>query len=163
MSVSKKLSQFLAQQQVDFELIHHNPSMSAMQSSIAARVPSEEVAKAVILKDHVDNFLMAVIPAGRRLHLHTVEELTDQKLRLASEHELQQRFTDCKTGAIPAIGPAFDMSMVWDDRFLQQQDVYLEAGDHETLVHLSGKTFQKLASTEQHDQISMPIKEQQPE
>ena len=156
MPISQNLSRYLTQKQASFDTITHTRSSSAVQSAIASHIPSKTVAKAVVLKDPVDNYLMAVIPADRRLHLRVLEDIVDSPLKLAEEDELISKFRDCKTGAIPAVGPAFNMDMIWDDRFLSTTDVYLEAGDHETLVHVSGATFRDLTSHAPHDQISRP-------
>ncbi|WP_281648087.1 YbaK/EbsC family protein [Parendozoicomonas sp. Alg238-R29] len=156
MTMSQNLSRYLTQKKASYDTIAHTRSTSAFQSAIASHIPSRTVAKAVVLKDPVDNYLMAVIPANRRLHMKVIEDIVDTPLKLAEEDELISRFRDCKTGAIPAMGEAFNMEMIWDDRFLSSSDVYLEAGDHETLVHVSGDTFRKLASNARHDQISRP-------
>ena len=37
-----------------------------------------------------------------------------------------------------------------DDELDRQDDIYFEAGDHETLIHLTGKQFRKLTSGETH-------------
>nr|WP_283777856.1 YbaK/EbsC family protein [Sansalvadorimonas sp. 2012CJ34-2] len=129
-----------------------------MQSAIASNIQSSQVAKAVVVHDPLENYLMAVIPAGRRLHLRVLEDLVDKPLKLATEEDLANRFPDCETGAIPPMGPAFNMEMIWDDQLLSCQDIFLEAGDHTTLVHVSGEGFQTLAADAMHDRISQPVR-----
>ncbi len=156
MPLSKNLTRYLTQQQVNYDTVTHSRSTSAMQSAIASHINSTQVAKAVVVHDPVDNYLMAVIPAGRRLHLKALEDIVDTPLKLATEDELKQHFQDCENGAIPAIGPAYNMEMIWDDQFLGNKDIYFEAGDHQTLVHVSGEDFQQLAGDATHDRISRP-------
>ncbi len=156
MPLSSSLNRYLTQHHVAFDTVSHYYSQSALQSAVASHIPADEVAKAVILKDPVDNFLMAVIPSSRRLHLHVLEDILDTSLKLADRRELNVHFKDCEEGAIPPMGPAFNMGMIWDDSFLSSADVYLEAGDHLTLVHVSGGDFKKLVGESSHDQISRP-------
>ena len=154
MSLSKSLTRYLTQQQVNYDVVTHSRSCSAMQNAITSHLDSNEVAKAVVVQDPVDNYLMAVIPANRRLHLKALETIVEAPLKLASEEDLQTCFKDCDTGAIPAIGPAFNMQMIWDDQLLVNKDIYFEAGDHKTLVHVSSDDFVQLTGEATHDRIS---------
>ena len=156
MSLSKSLSRYLHQNQTPFDTITHPRSTSAMQSAIAAHVQASQIAKAVVLKDPVDNYLMAVIPGERRLHLHVLEDILETPLKLADQQELDNYFKDCESGAIPPMGAAFNMEMIWDDRLMSVKDIYFEGGDHETLVHMTGETFRELVNEASHNQISRP-------
>ncbi len=40
--------------------------------------------------------------------------------------------------------------MLLDDALLELDDVYVEAGDHEELLHMSGEDFRKLMSQARH-------------
>ena len=64
MSIPHRVHRFLNEQNIPYSTVPHSPSHSSAQSAIAAQVPLQKVAKAVILKDQVDNFLMA--PDTRR-------------------------------------------------------------------------------------------------
>ena len=65
MTIAQSVNDFLSQQQISFDTVQHPPSHSSVQSAIAAQVPLSNIAKAVILKDSIDNYLMAVIPASK--------------------------------------------------------------------------------------------------
>jgi len=75
-------------------------------------------------------------------------------LRLASEPELRQLFDDCDTGAIPALSEAYGLKVIWDDQLKHASDIYIEAGDHEHLIHLRGSDFQQLMESLPHSIIS---------
>ncbi len=156
MTIAHRVHQFLNGQHIPYDTVGHSPSHSSVQSAIAAQIPLQRVAKAVILKDHIDNYVMALIPASNRVKVKQINQLTDTRLRLASENEVNHQFTDCQNGAIPPIGPAYNMEMVWDNRLGKIPDVYLEAGDHETLIHLSQKSFQKIVAGTLHDDLCSP-------
>jgi len=80
-----------------------------------------------------------------------------RNLGLATENELAGLFKDCELGAIPPIGPAYGIEIVVDDSLLQEDDVYFEAGDHEELIHVSGKQFQDLVAGARHGHFSRHV------
>ena len=45
---------------------------------------------------------------------------------------------------MPALGPDYGIPTVVDSSLRDQCDIYLEAGDHEELVHVSEKSFERL-------------------
>ncbi len=153
MSIAPKIDQYLQSNNIPFDTISHPPSHSSVQSAIAAQIPLSNVAKAVILKDDVDNYLMAIVPASSRLQMKQMKEITDCQLKLASEMELSQQFRDCQKGAIPPIGDAYEMDSIWDNKLSELPDVYLEAGDHETMIHLTKEAFQHIIANHPHDDL----------
>lgn len=153
MTIAHRVHQFLDEQNIPYGTVHHSPSHSSVQSAIAAQVPLQQLAKPVILKDSVDNYLMALIPAANRVKVRRVTELVNHDVNLASESEVNRQFTDCQFGAIPPVGQPYNMEMVWDNRLGKVSDVYLEAGDHETLIQLTQQDFQKIVSGMPHDDL----------
>ncbi|WP_051785955.1 aminoacyl-tRNA deacylase [Endozoicomonas numazuensis] len=153
MSIAPKIDRYLQTHNLSFDTISHPPSRSSVQSAIAAQIPLSNVAKAVILKDDTDNYLMAIVPASSRLQMKQMQEITDCQLKLASEKELSQHFRDCQKGAVPPIGEAYDMDMIWDNKLSLLPDVYIEAGDHETMIHLSKEAFQHILANHPHDDL----------
>ena len=63
---------------------------------------------------------------------------------LASEAELADLFPDCETGAVPPLGTAWGVDTFVDESLLAEAEVYFEAGDHESVVRVSGDQFEKL-------------------
>ena len=51
-------------------------------------------------------------------------------MEFAEEGELQILFRDCDLGAIPALGPAYGIETIVDERLDRAAEVWLEAGDH---------------------------------
>ena len=113
MSISRRVHQYLSEQNIPYDTVDHSPSHSSVQSAIAAQIPLSQLVKAVIMKDQVDNMLMALVPATNRVRVQQINDLTDTQLKLASEHDVNRRFTDCESGAIPPLAEAYNMEMVW--------------------------------------------------
>ena len=155
MGMAMKLADYLGAHPVPFELVAHSRAMSSLQSAKSMHLPPACVAKAVVFEDA--QFLMAGLPASRRVNLGELRSRIGRMLRLATEAELRERFGDCEFGAVPPIGNAYGMDTVWDDSLTSQPDVYFEAGDHETHVHVRTRDFVGLLEGAQHLAFSAPM------
>jgi Ala-tRNA(Pro) deacylase len=149
MSIAHRVSEYLTEQGVDFDLVGHPHSATSAESAQLAHVPGDRIAKSVVLGDE-RGYLMAVLPASCRLDLGELHRLTNRKLGLVTEYELGALFDDCETGAVPPFGNVYDIEMVVDESLAEQPEIYFEAGDHESLVHVSAETFEHLLGDAQH-------------
>jgi Ala-tRNA(Pro) deacylase len=143
MAIAATLQEFLTRQGIDFKVVGHSHTGSSTETAEAAHIPGDRIAKAVMVEDDA-GYVMVVIPASHRLHLGRLHKALGRDLGLAAESELGALFQDCERGAIPPVGVAYGIDTVVDDTLMGQPDVYLEAGDHEGLIHLSGEQFKTL-------------------
>ena len=151
MAIANTVIDYLNGRGVEYDVIQHEHTGCSMETAQSAHVPGDQLAKSVMLEDE-NGYLMAVIPATHRVHISKLNRLTQRQLGLVTEPELEYLFEDCEPGAIPALGHAYGIETVWDEHLAAQPDVYFEAGDHEHLVQVSGKTFHELmASAERGD------------
>jgi Ala-tRNA(Pro) deacylase len=116
---------------VSYEVIEHQPTMSASAEAAAAHRPASEVAKTVILQD-AGGYVLAVVPASERIDLHKIRDLlgASKSLRLATESEIARDFPELEVGAAPPFGPMMPRAEVIDDRLLQADRVLCAGGDH---------------------------------
>jgi prolyl-tRNA editing enzyme YbaK/EbsC (Cys-tRNA(Pro) deacylase) len=77
-------------------------------------------------------YVIAAIPASRRLDLHKLRELlgATRQLRLASEQEIARDFPAFEVGAIPPFGPVVPAAEVIDRELLAHERILCAAGDH---------------------------------
>lgn len=149
MSIAPKLRAFLERRKAVYEIVDHPPTESAMQSAKAAHIPPSCVAKAVLL-DLPGEHMLAVLPSDRRIELGDLrDELGGDKPRLADEGEVQAIFDDCEPGAVPPIG-GYGIVMIIDDSLTEEPDIFFEAGDHRSLIHVEQAEFQRLTSRARH-------------
>jgi len=153
MAIARTIKSYLDERGVDYDIVEHSHTETAMDSAKSAHVPPHQMAKAVVLEDE-DGYIVSVLPSNNRLNLGWVSEELNRELRLASEPELRQLFDDCDTGAIPALSEAYGLKVIWDDQLKHASDIYIEAGDHEHLIHLKGSDFQQLMESLPHSIIS---------
>lgn len=154
MSIAPQLRQFLDEAEADYDIIDHRPTQSALDSARSANIPADRVAKAVLLDTAEDDHLLAVLPSDRRVELSELRSELGGKPRLADEAEIGKLFRDCEVGAVPPVG--YGVATIIDDSLDQQPDLYFEAGDHKSLVHMNRDQFSRLTKDARHGQFSEP-------
>ena len=153
MSIAASVARHLHRTGVKYELIAHHHTSNSTYSAQAAHVPGEQLAKCVMLEDD-RGYVMAVLPATRKVNLAALHRRFERDLELAPESELARLFTDCEPGAIPPLGDAYGIDAIVDDSLVGKPDVYFEAGDHCELVHVSGEDFLRLMGKAPREAIS---------
>jgi Ala-tRNA(Pro) deacylase len=153
MAIATTLKSYLDKRGVEYDTVEHTHTATAMDSAKSAHVPPYQMAKAVVLEDE-DGYIVSVLPSNNRLNLAWVSEELNRDLKLATEPELEKLFEDCATGAIPALSDAYGLKVIWDDQLKHASDIYIEAGDHEHLIHLHGEDFKHLMKSLPHSIIS---------
>ena len=153
MAIARTLKHYLDEHQVRYDTLTHAPTATAIESARVAHIPLHQMAKAVVLEDD-DGFVVTVVPSNNRLNLDWVKEELQRDLHLAPEPQLCNLFEDCATGAVPALTEPYGVDSIWDDHLKHVSDVYIEAGDHEHLIHLRGEDFRALVRRMPHSIIS---------
>jgi len=157
MTIAATLKRFLDDRGIAYQVMTHAPTSSAIETAAVTHVSGNRIAKAVLLTDDHDMFIMAVLPANHHLELRALCDRLGVKLRFAREAEMVKVLADCELGAIPAMGPAYGLRVVWDDALKSAGDVYFEGGDHMSLVRISGPDFMKIMGNAEHGVISHPL------
>jgi Ala-tRNA(Pro) deacylase len=153
MAIATTLKSYLEDHHVKYDMVNHVHSSTALESAHSAHVPSHQVAKAVVLED-ANGYIVSVMPSHNRLDLKWVNESLGRKLELANEDELPDLFHDCDLGAVPALSNAYGLDVIWDEQLTNASEIYIEAGDHENLIHMHGDEFCKLMEYLPHSIIS---------
>jgi Ala-tRNA(Pro) deacylase len=153
MAIANTLKSYLEDHHVEYDVVNHGRSDTALEAAHSAHVPSHQVAKAVVLEDS-EGYVVSVLPSTNRLDLEWVNETLGRDLEMAREDELPALFQDCELGAVPALSEAYGLDVVWDDQLKSASDIYIEAGDHRNLVHIQGESFRKLMEKLPHSVIS---------
>ncbi len=145
MTIPKKVQSFMKARGVDYELVQHPKSESTHETADAAHVPDDHIAKAVVVKDAL-GYALAVIPGDRWLKLDALNRELNRSFELAAEGEIEALFPDCRLGAVPPVGEAYGLETYVDESVLALSKAYLEAGDHQSLVSVSGDGLRALLS-----------------
>ncbi|MDW6004633.1 aminoacyl-tRNA deacylase [Vibrio mangrovi] len=157
MTIATRLEHYLTEHHIPYQTLNHSHSQSSLHSAVTANVPPMSLAKGIILEDHEGRHLMAVLPSNKKISLAALNEELQASYHLVKEQEVYQLFRDCENGAIPPVGSAYHMSVVCDTSLADLDDVYLEAGDHETLLKLDKTAFEQLMSNSKSCNFSRRI------
>jgi len=153
MTIAPTLQSYL-DQNVVYDIIPHDPSMTSSRTAQACHVPGGCLAKGVVLR-YNGRYVLAVLPASHHLDLPGFKERFGGDAALASENEFSQLFSDCARGAVPPIGNCYGLDVFIDDSLSDRPEIYMEAGDHETLVRMGRSEFAKLTGNAQHARFSL--------
>ncbi len=140
MSLAHTLESYLSDRHVPYTIQHHPASTSSLGTAHSAHIDEDSLAKSVLLEDD-RGFLLAVLPASRRLELGRLRNELGRSLHLSPEREMGRIFSDCAVGAVPPIGAAYGIPTVLDASLEDSDEVFFEGGDHETLVRVDGGIF----------------------
>lgn len=153
MGMSITLKEYLQDRDIEFDEIEHPYQATSMSTAHSASVAGDDLAKGILLRD-AEGYVMAVLPSSHMIDLFRVRQSFDRALDFADEDELEALFDDCDPGAVPPIGGAYGMPVMWDDSLQGHNDIYFEGGDHRTVVHISGVDFARLMSKSDHARFS---------
>ena len=153
MSVAGTVAKYLIDRGVAYDVVSHSPTERASASAETSHVSGDRLAKAVVLRGG-DGFMLAVLPASRHIRFKELRELLGSDVDMANEEQVETLFVDCEPGAVPPLGAAYGLDVIIDDSLERQPDVYFEGGDHASLVHISGTSFQELMADARHGRFT---------
>jgi Ala-tRNA(Pro) deacylase len=139
---------------VTYDVLTHDPTMSSTRTAQACHVSGDRLAKAIVLR-HDGRYLLAVLPATHHVRLADLKTQIGDDVDLASEDEISRLFPDCAPGAVPPVGECYELDVIIDDSIQAQPDVFLEGGDHTTLVHMDQAQFARLMTEARHGRFSV--------
>jgi Ala-tRNA(Pro) deacylase len=154
MGIAITLAQYLAERGVKYDLVKHPHTVTASESARMSHISLNRLAKAVVLKAE-DGFMLAVLPASGHIQFGELSKQLGADVDMASEEQIETLFLDCEPGAVPALGAAYGLKVIVDDSLANEPDIYLEGGDHASLVHVSGRTFQELLADARHARFAV--------
>jgi Ala-tRNA(Pro) deacylase len=130
------LTEHLEQQGSAFELLPHRQAYTSTDEARALGIDAGEVLKTLAVRTG-PGYVLAVIPASRRLDLHLVRDaLGDHQARLASEEELARDFPGYQVGALPPLGALLGSEVFIDPEVLEHDLVVVAAGSQTESVRI---------------------------
>jgi Ala-tRNA(Pro) deacylase len=155
MSIARTVKVFLDSHELNYEILQHPHTSTSHQTADAAYIWQDQLAKSVLLEDE-NGYVMAVLPASYRVDIAALRRALGRNLRLANEAELADLFGDCELGAVPPLGDAYGIEVVYDDHFKGLGVIYFEGGNHEDLVYVRGEDFMRIFEDAPHFAFGAP-------
>lgn len=152
MGIALTLQEYLNDHSISYDVTTHELTNSSTRTAQASHVPGDRLVKGVLLTKE-GGFVLAVVPASCKVRLDAMEQMLHCPVNLATEDEISSIFPDCEVGAVPPIGAAYALDCVVDDSLEQQSDLYLEGGDHRSLIHIDHAQFHDLMKDVPHGHI----------
>ena len=83
MTISQSVRQYMANRGVSYDLLTHRPTLHSLATAHASHISEEKLAKGILVR-YRDGYLLAIVPASRKVHLPQLGEWLDQPIGLAS-------------------------------------------------------------------------------
>jgi len=150
MNIPSALLDFLAKNQIDYEILPHAEAFTARMAAAAEDIPRRHQAK-VVMVGCQEGPLMTVVPADRQLDLRKLERLTGKRASLQSEKEFAPFFPDCAPGAMPPFGNLYGLPTYVDRRLAEEDYIVFEAGTYTQAIKLSYRDYERAVKPEVAD------------
>jgi len=155
MAIAPTLQKYL-DQTVTYDVIPHEPTMSSMRTAEVCHISGDRLAKGVVLRRD-GGYMLAVLPASCHIQLPELRTQLGEDVRLATENEMTHLFADCTPGAVPPVATCYALDAIIDESINDQPEVYIEGGDHATLIHMDQSQFARLTTQAQQGRFSVRI------
>lgn len=144
MATTAWIKRMLDRRGIPYEELHHRVAFSTQEVAQAEHTSGHRVVKVVVAYAD-DRPVELILPASRRVVLNRVQELLGaEKVRLATEAEMDRIFTDCETGAIPPLRHWKDVAVLMDASMPSTGDLVFQAGTHEDAIRLQSQYWLEL-------------------
>lgn len=153
MTIAPTLQKYL-DQNVRYDVMMHEPTMSSLRTAEACHISGDCLAKGIVLR-HDGGYILAVLPASHHLSMADLRAQIGDDVALADEADLDRLFRDCVHGAVPPVGECYGLDVIVDDSVEAQPDIYLEGGDHTTLIHMDQAQFARMVADARHGRFSV--------
>ena len=145
---SRALVESLREAGVQFEVLPHRRTESAVAEAHELGVLPQETAKTIVLRT-ADGFVRSVIRASDRLDLHRIREtIAAADATLATEAELRSAYPEFELGAVPPFGGERHDRVVVDVELCGSEFLVLEAGRHDESLRLRTADLLQVADAE---------------
>lgn len=156
MKIPNRLIEFLNQNQVRYEILHHPVAYTAQELCAIEGIPGHEHAKVVIIKAG-QKCCMAVLPSDHRVQLDKFEAIFGQPASVATEDDFREIFPDCAIGTMPPFGGLYGVATYVDRNFTRNERIAFEAGTHSDAIKMSYEDFARLAQPQIADFAFKPV------
>lgn len=140
------IQDFLSRNDVPFQRLVHQPAPSSSRRANSVHTVGRQVAKTVLLRHADGEFLVAVLPADRKIDWSKLATTTGKTgWTLATEEQAGMIFSDCETGAWPPFGSLYGVQTLVDDSFQTQGEILVEGNHRHEDYRLSFHDYLKTA------------------
>lgn len=129
-----RIKKRLKKENVDFEILNHKPVYTSKEAADIRDVKLKTGVKAMVFKTK-EEFIMALIPADKRVNVNKLKKVNSSEIKLASPNEVLKR-TNCKVGSVPPFGFKKRLKTFMDKDILENKEVNFNIGLHTKSVKM---------------------------
>ena len=141
----QKIKDLLLSQNIEFKILHHEPTLTSEASAKARGEDLSTGGKALVLK--IDqSFKVLVISASKKINSKAIKKYFGaKKLRFANREELFE-LTGLEPGSVPPFGrPIINLDLYVDESITTNEKIAFNAGSLTDSIIMSTKDFLALA------------------
>jgi Ala-tRNA(Pro) deacylase len=131
------VTEHLEREGVKYEVLQHEPAVTAEAEAHVLRIPEDDVVKTIVL-DLRTGHAFAVLPANCRIDLDKVRTAVGSRhVSLATEEEIQRDYPEFELGAVPPLGSMVRTPLVVDPSVLEHDEVVFAGGSQDTSIRMA--------------------------
>ena len=143
MGIPARLIEFLKENKVRYEVLHHPEAFTAPELAAIEHVKGRSHAKVVMVRAGGE-LVMAVLPTDHRIDLEKLGKVTGRETALAGEGEFKVLFPDCAVGTMPPFGQLYGVATYVDRGLAESDRIVFEAGTHSDAVKMRYADYERL-------------------
>lgn len=155
MSNPDNIELYLEQQDVSYEVILHQHSVTLEGAAKAADIDLHQVVRGVVLNDEA-GMMMLVLPADHLVDFSRLKTQLGRALEMMPIDEIGDLFPDCHAEIVPPLAGHYDLPAAVDNKVQELSEVYFQAVAQDYLLRVSGDDFRKLYRDAQWGDFSQP-------
>jgi Ala-tRNA(Pro) deacylase len=138
-----RVAEFLNGERIAFETLLHAPAYTAQHRAKYLGVSGNQVAKAVLLHSG-DGYLLAVLPAPRRVDTERLGAILGTTVTLATGKEVAVVFRDCEWGVVGPFGKLYGIPSILDTSIELDQMMIFESDTHAEAIRIRCRDYEAL-------------------
>lgn len=136
MAIAQKVKDYLDEKNVNYQILQHARTYTAMETAGAQHVPGKQLVKSVIVKAD-DKFIMCILSSNHLINFDKLKKLIHaQDVYLATEEEVEALFPEFEIGAEPPFGDLFGLDVYIDRAVSENDEIVFNAGTHTDAVKI---------------------------
>lgn len=156
MGIPERLINFLRDKNLQHEIITHPQAFTAQEVAHAIHKTGKVLAKTVIVEAE-GKIVMAVVPAHHKVNLTAVKHVLGARdVHLAPEGRLRELFPESDLGAMPPIGPMYNLPVIVSKALVTNPEIVFNASTHTDCIKMSYSDFEKVIAPRVADISDIP-------
>ena len=138
-----RITKLLDEHHAEYQIKNHPPARTSEESALHRGESLKIGAKAMLLRADT-GFVMAVLPADRKINSNNLKKVLSVKsLRFATPEELKE-ITCLVPGSVPPFGSLFNIPMLVDKSLLEEEYMAFNAGSLEKSIKMKTGDYVKI-------------------